>query len=438
MAIFHVRVDCYRRSEGRSAVGGLAYRRGIKTACEVTGKKFDFRKKEEVVFSEFINAKCDLRTHDLATIKKLFEQVETAETKCNATVGREIECALPNELTTAQQVELTKKFISRIRTEAKADEAFFDFSIHAKDGNNHVHIATSERELEATADGYKLSAKKRRDWHDPVFVQTCRKAWEEETNNALEKAGLDIRVDRRTLAAQGIEKIPTIHEGKSRHINQGERKMINAQIKDKNGLLKAPAQATEYEDLSQIYGAVEECGECENADPRTATDTKYQYRLAQQKYEGFSIHGLTYCQMKNPKYVTMWFDNGGVKSKIVDSGNTITSTGDTAQKSAQRIVELAQLKKWEKIKLSGSDAFIEEAMKCAHGAGLAVSPADEAQRKLWEKIHGEATATATQVIANTSPADVVPTLAGLGKKLGKQGDPSARTPAPKRPKAGGL
>jgi hypothetical protein len=99
------------------------------------------------------------------------------------------------------------------------------------------------------------------------------------------------------------------------------------------------------------------------------------------------------------------------------------------------IIELAQLKKWGKIKLSGSDAFIEEAMKCAHAAGLEVSPTDE-QRKLWEKIHGEAAATATQVIANTSPVNVIPTLAGLGEKLGKRGDPSAHTPAPKRPKAG--
>lgn len=156
-------------------------------------------------------------------------------------------------------------------------------------------------------------------------------------------------------------------------------------------------------------------------------------RLAQQKYEGFDIYGLTYCQMKNPRYVTMWFDNNGIKSKIVDSGNTITSTGDTAQKSAQRIVELAQLKKWEKIKLSGSDAFIEEAMKCAHASGLEVSPTDE-QRKLWEKIHGEATATATHVIANTSPANVVPTLAGLGEKFNKRA--VTPTPAPKRPKAG--
>lgn len=429
MAIYHCHVDCYRRSEGRSAIGGLAYRRGIKTACAVTGKKFDFRKKEEVVYSEFVNAKCDLRQHDSESLKKLFEQIETTEKHPRGTLGREIECALPNELTTAQQVELTKSFIQRIRTEANADNAFFDFSIHAKDGNNHVHIAMSERELETTADGYKLSKNKRRDWHEKQFVsETCRKAWEVETNKALKQAGFTQRVDSRTLGAQGIEKIPTIHEGKSRHINQGERKMINQKIADKNALLTAPV--LEDEDLSQIYNT-EESGSIENADPQPKNNLAYQYRLAQQKYEGFNIYGLTYCHLRNPRYVTLWFDD---KSKIIDRGNEITAHAGNALDNSKRVVNLAKLKGWQSIKLSGSDAFIEEAMKKALAVGLEVVPSDKAQRKLLEKIQADASLATEQVIANTSLANIVPTLAGLGEKLGRRGDPSAHTP--KKPRAG--
>ena len=56
MALYHCHIDHYRRSEGRSSIGGAAYRRGIKAKCAVTGKHFDFRKKEEVVYSEFVPA----------------------------------------------------------------------------------------------------------------------------------------------------------------------------------------------------------------------------------------------------------------------------------------------------------------------------------------------------------------------------------------------
>src|ERR1017187_5346716 len=115
MAIYHCHVDHYRRSEGRSSIGGAAYRRGIKIKCDVTGKHFDFRKKAEVVYSDFIPALCDKRQHDFSSIKNLFEEVERAERRGDATLGKEIECALPNELTTTQQVALIKSFIERIR-----------------------------------------------------------------------------------------------------------------------------------------------------------------------------------------------------------------------------------------------------------------------------------------------------------------------------------
>lgn len=436
MAIYHCHIDCYRRSEGKSAVGGLAYRRGLKMACTVTGKKYDFRRKEEVIYSEFISAKCDKREHDLTSIKNLFEQIETTEKHPRGTLGREIECALPNELTAAQQVELTKYFIEHIRTEAAADEAFFDYSIHAKDGNNHVHIAMSERELEATADGYRLAKNKRRDWHEKTFVQACRTAWEVETNNALERAEIAQRVDSRTLAAQSVERIPTLHEGKGRYIKQGERKMLNEKIKAKNQeLLEAHAQTPEGENLSQIYGAESaECGSIDNADPEPeieAARKAYQFRLAASQYEGFSIYGLTFFNLKNPRYVTLFFVD---KSKIVDYGHRLTASGGTATDNARRMIELARLKQWKSLSLSGSIAFVEAAMLLALAAGLDVSPADEEQRKIWERIQATATAaSSTQVIARANTSHVVPpSLADLGERLGNR----KSAPAPTTPKRG--
>lgn len=397
MAIFHCHVDCYRRSEGRSAVGGLAYRRGSKMSCNVTGKKFDFRKKEEVIYSEFIPANCDKRVHDLASIKKLFEQIETTEKHPRATLGREIECALPKELTPAQQVALSKSFISRLREEAKANNSFFDFSIHAKDGNHHAHIAMSERDLEEVNGIYGLSKTKRRDHHDKKFVEICRKIWEEETNSALKAVGIKQRVDRRTLAAQGVERIPTLHEGKSRHIKRGERKMINEKIKDTNVqiLEQAEKEKAEAEKLKKRTAAAL-AREEENFRWHTLSDSiqnadekheeLYQYRLAQEKYEGFKIFGLTYCNAKYHDHVTLYFSD---HSKIVDHGSNVIATGGTAKANATRIIDLARLKGWKTITVTGSEDFVHEAVVQALFLGLAVKAADEDQAEIIKKIKAE-------------------------------------------------
>jgi hypothetical protein len=397
----------------------------------VTGKKFDFRKKSEVTYSEFIPAKCDNRTHDLKSLKNLFEQVEKSEKRCDATLGREFECGLPNELTRKQQIELAQNFVSRVRKEVKAENAFFDLSIHDKPGNTHLHIAMSEREM--MPDG-SLAKTKNRDWHEPYFVEKIRMAWEIETNLALEKAGIAQRVDRRTLGAQGAERIPTLHEGKSRHIEEGERKIMNNKIIAKNALLTAPAVAPD-EDLSQVYGTAEEYGIVENADP-DPTKSQYQYRLAQQQYEGFDIYGLTYCRMNNPSYVILWFD----KAKIVDHGDHITANGKSAKDNGMRVIKLAQLKKWRCVKLSGSIGFVEAAMLSAHQAGLNVEPLDEAQRELWARIQATAIAvSSTEVNAINSDTATVPlSLSAIGAKLGNRTSEPAPPELPQRGRGLGL
>jgi hypothetical protein len=47
----------------------------------------------------------------------------------------------------------------------------------------------------------------------PNAVDHIRERWEVMANAALQKAGVDARIDRRSLEAQGIEREPTIHVG---------------------------------------------------------------------------------------------------------------------------------------------------------------------------------------------------------------------------------
>ena len=201
---------------------------------------------------------------------------------------------------------------------------------------------------------------------------------------------------------------------------------MNDIIKTKNQqLLKASAKPAE--DLGAINLAslhAQECGIIENADPEPSR--KNQYRLAASLYEGFSIHGLTYFNMKNPKYVTLFFTD---RSKIVDSGLHITASGGTPKDNAQRIIELAKLKKWNTVRLSGSLAFVEAAMSYALAAGLDVSPIDEEQRELWARIQAtEKAATVEQINANAASVGPL-SLKALGVNLeNRRGNPAPQQP----------
>lgn len=53
------------------------------------------------------------------------------------------------------------------------------------------------------------------EWNSPDTLIKWRAAWADKVNIALEEMGLDERVDHRSYADQGLELIPTVHEGKA-------------------------------------------------------------------------------------------------------------------------------------------------------------------------------------------------------------------------------
>lgn len=428
MAIYHLHIDSYRRSRGRTAIGGVAYRRGLKAACPVSGKRFNFRMKDEVAFSELIPAKNDTTDYrKLNNLLRLYESIERTEKHPRATLGREIEAALPHELPLPQQVELVQKFVAEVRKCFNAERAFFDFSIHAKQNNIHAHICMSEREQISC---FVFEKTKRRDWDGEAFVSACREIWQTQTNAALERAGINQRVDSRSHADRGFEVLPSLHEGKAAYF-KSEVKNMNDIIQKKNQeLLKVSAAALAK--TSHVEVLVEECCVIEGADEQTKT--QHQYRLAARQYEGFNIHGLTFCNMKNPKYVTLFFTD---RSKIVDSGQRIVASGGTAEDNAKRLIELARLKKWEVVRLSGPIDFVKAAMISAQAAGLDVSPIDDEQRELWAQIQAtKEAANEGQVIENAVP--VLLSSLNLAEKLAKRRSQNAPEPQNPRQRGRGL
>lgn len=69
------------------------------------------------------------------------------------------------------------------------------------------------------------------EWNSPETLMQWREAWAAKVNAAYEAAGLEFRVDHRSYEEQGLELIPTVHEGK--FITQEERRLqaeYNAKI----------------------------------------------------------------------------------------------------------------------------------------------------------------------------------------------------------------
>ncbi len=85
-------------------------------------------------------------------------------------------------------------------------------------------------------------------WNSPEQLTAWRKAWADEMNLHLERAGYSVRVDHRSFKAQGIDRQPTIHEGvfairMERRRRKSDRREINRTIFKDNSALVYWAEA---------------------------------------------------------------------------------------------------------------------------------------------------------------------------------------------------
>lgn len=202
MAIYHLHVKVISRSSGASAIAAAAYR-----ACEKIGEHdYTPRKNAQLEFQEIYvpNDSPDWCKNR----HELWEKVEASEKRKDAQLCRELNIALPLELKESER----QKLIENFSLEFVKLGMIADTTIHkSTDGQNpHAHIMLTTREV--TPEGF---GKKRRDWNDKKLLEGWREKWAELANIALEQAGHTARIDHRTLKAQGIDREPTIHQGKN-------------------------------------------------------------------------------------------------------------------------------------------------------------------------------------------------------------------------------
>ena len=207
---------------GQSAVASAAYRAGEKLHDDRMGMTHDFTRKENVVYSEIMTP--DGVDPKFKNRETLWNEMEKAETRKNSRPAKEIEIALPKELTLEQNKKLVQNFIKKNFVEKGM---IADFSIHDKEGNPHAHIMLTTRKVDKNG----ISKNKNREWDTKATLKEWRKNWEVSCNKALERAGFEEKISCETLKAQGVDRIPQIHVGVFR---TQERKKINNAIIQQN------------------------------------------------------------------------------------------------------------------------------------------------------------------------------------------------------------
>ena len=242
MAIYHCSIKIIGRSDGKSAVASSAYRSGEKLTDDRTGLIHDFTKKRGVVFTEVA-----LPAHappEYVDRNVLWNAVEKVEKKSNAQLAREIEVALPKELSRECQIEIVRRYV---QDNFVSVGMCADWALHDKgDGNSHVHImltmrgmkpdgtwaqkekkvyaldeagnriplidpATGEQKLGKRNEKlWKRTTVEPNDWNEHSKAEIWRKSWADICNEYL---SLEQQIDHRSYKRQELDLEPTIHEG---------------------------------------------------------------------------------------------------------------------------------------------------------------------------------------------------------------------------------
>jgi Ti-type conjugative transfer relaxase TraA len=199
MAIYHLSAKIISRAKGQSVVAAAAYRASESLQDERYGLTHDYSRKEGVEHSQILLP--EGAPEWMADRQQLWNQVEATEKRKDAQLARELEIGLPVELSHGETVELMRDFV---RTHFVAKGMVADFSVHEDDPNNpHAHVLLTMREVTAEGFGSKV-----RSWNAKADLLKWREAWAETANEHLARAGHAIRIDHRTLEAQGLELEP--------------------------------------------------------------------------------------------------------------------------------------------------------------------------------------------------------------------------------------
>ena len=280
-------------------MAAAAYRAGEKLHSKYYGEDSDYTRKGGVICSEIL-----LPSHappEYADRETLWNAVEKAERGKKAQLAYSFDIALQNEFSMQENIALARQFLLE---NFVSRGMVVDFSVHSPDkedgciSNPHFHVMCpirpiesdgswgnkqrreyvldehGERVLDEAGNGnYVFNAVSTTDWGKPETLETWRQGWAETCNAKFAEKGLDCRIDHRSYERQGIEQIPTIHEGPSVRAMEAkgirtDKGDLNRWIRKTNAMLREAKQK-----IAALIGWMKDVkAELSNPQPPTLND----------------------------------------------------------------------------------------------------------------------------------------------------------------------
>lgn len=248
MAIFHMSFSNISAGKGRSAIASVAYRSGEKLFDDQEGRHYFYAR--SVMPESFILTPKNAPAW-ASDREKLWNEVERKDRQANSRYAKEFNVALPVELSEDEQKELLTKYVQ----ENFVDQGMVaDVAIHRDHQDNpHAHVMLTNRPFNPDGtwgikskkqyildeNGKKMYTgtskypKSRKilmvDWDKKEKIIEWRHNWAVSVNQVLEQKNIPDRISEKSFENQGIDGVPTQHEG----INskRSKRKEFNQQVK---------------------------------------------------------------------------------------------------------------------------------------------------------------------------------------------------------------
>ena len=262
----HNEISIVQRSQQQSAVAAAAYQSGEKLFCGYDQEVKHYPEKRGIVHNEILLPANAPRSY--ADRNTLWNAAEAVEKQWNSQLARRWVLTIPREIPPDQYAALVRDFCNQ---QFVSKGMCVDFAIHDKgDGNPHAHVMLTMRamdehgkwlpksrkvyDLDENGERIKLPSGRWKshkedtvDWNDRKYCEIWRHEWEVIQNRYLEANNRPERVDLRSYERQGLDIIPTVHEGAA--VRQMEKRGIqtnignlNREIKAANSLMKSIRQ----------------------------------------------------------------------------------------------------------------------------------------------------------------------------------------------------
>jgi ATP-dependent exoDNAse (exonuclease V) alpha subunit len=255
---YHLSVKMLSRANGKAVVASAAYRAGDILRDERYGKTYDYSPRRGIAHKAILAP--DDAPEWALNREHLWNRVETIEKRKDAQLARELELALPHQLSGKEKTIMVETFI---REQLIPLGMIVDYAIHAPnrkgdERNWHAHLLTTLRPVA----GGDLSPLKDREACRPEKILQWRRAWAEIQNRTFERLnvrdqnGEILRVDHRSFEDRGIGREATQHMGV--HAAAMERKGERTEIGDRNRAIMRGNAQRERQRETPFYRAREQ------------------------------------------------------------------------------------------------------------------------------------------------------------------------------------